>query len=133
MLDSILEWVTLHRGRLQKMTLFATGMLPLAVIIVGFLFDDWKARRYLFFYVAPLLSVVSLWGWYRLGNVNHINPTCLTIDGIVIALAGLRFLSGALPYSGHMLFLAYSGIVEPSFFYRSVALIVLIETSYFKW
>jgi hypothetical protein len=55
------------------------------------------------------------------------------LDEIVVVLAALRLVTDVIPYSGHMLFLVYSGGVQKSWLYRFVALALLIETSYFKW
>jgi hypothetical protein len=55
------------------------------------------------------------------------------VDAVVLALAFARFVTGLLPFSGHMLFLTYSLFARPvSPRYRWVALALLAETTVYK-
>jgi hypothetical protein len=50
----------------------------------------------------------------------------------VVLFAVLRTLTGALPFSGHMLFLTYSLLTTPVRWYQVVAVLLIAETTGFK-
>lgn len=116
---------------IRSLARFAAVSAPVAVIALSLFVQDWPARRFLAFYVAPLLLVFFAWLWLRLGETSH-SKTVLILDAIVVGVASLRFFTGAIPLSGHMLFLSYSGLTQRASWYRILALAIAIETTVFK-
>jgi hypothetical protein len=96
------------------------------------LLPTWEARRFVLFYVAPTVPAIVLWGRERLRNQESVTSTAVGLDLSVFLLAAFRTLTGALPFSGHMLFLTYVLLAVPSPAYRMLALVLWIETGYFK-
>lgn len=92
----------------------------------------WEAQRFVLFYLAPLVPAVLLWGRERLLRFALYSRTAVIIDATVFFLAAVRSVTGALPFSGHMLFLTYVLFAVPSRWYRLLASALWLETAYFK-
>jgi hypothetical protein len=131
--NRILTWAVQNHNRIQTFTKLSYILLPLIALFVAFYFEDWRVRRFLLFYLTPLLFIFPFWTWYRFREIQHLPFACIVLDGLVVTLAVLRIVTGVVPYSGHMLFLVYSGITQKEWLYRIVAFALLIETTYFKW
>jgi hypothetical protein len=85
-------------------------------------------------YVAPLFLAAPLWARQRLDMLEHLTARALVADVLVTSLAFARFVAGErLPFSGHMLFLAYT-LLTPGLasWYRLLAVVLLVETTVFK-
>jgi hypothetical protein len=109
------------------MTLAAAGVIALRVVDVGA--KTGAAIVFLVVYVAPLVIAAPLWLRGRLDVPMRTH----VVDAVVLALAFARFVTGLLPFSGHMLFLTYSLLARPvSPRYRWVALALLVETTVYK-
>ena len=70
-------------------------LAPAGTVLAAFAAENWPARRFLAFYVAPLVLALASWSWLRLGEKHHANhtPTVL-LDWAVVGTAGLRFATG---------------------------------------
>jgi hypothetical protein len=87
------------------------------------------AVAFLVAYVAPLVIAAPLWLRGRL----EVPMRTRVVDIVVLALAFARFVTGLLPFSGHMLFVTYSLLARPvSPRYRWVAGALLVETTLYK-
>lgn len=77
--------------------------------------DSWAAARFLTLYVAPLLLAAPLWARERLRALGAAGSTRwwrIALDAAVVLLSIARFVVGeVLPFSGHMLFLTYTGLL----------------------
>jgi hypothetical protein len=127
--------LTLPRFNLEfwrRLLLLAVVTLPLGAVVAAFLVEDWPARRFLIVYTAPLLLAAPLWVRIRVTDPQR-NRVRTTVDAGVFLLSFARFVSGDfLPFSGHMLFLTYSGLTTRSARYRILALLLLSMTTWFK-
>jgi len=96
----------------------------------------WAAARFLLAYVAPLCIAVPWLVRERLRasvQVPGISRGRVLLDAVVLLLAAARFGIGeTLPYSGHMLFLAYSLLTTSARGYQFTAFVLLVETTFFK-
>jgi hypothetical protein len=114
--------------------LFASAVvLPLISIVSAFFVEDAAGQRFLVAYVAPLFLAAPLWVRTRLKSYALHFGTRGAIDLIIVGLSFARFVAGEiLPFSGHMLFLTYSGITTSVPWYRFLVLVLLVETTWFK-
>jgi hypothetical protein len=112
---------------------WAALLLPVGAIAVAFFIDGWPAQRYLVFYVAPLFFAATTWMRLRLDDGWPAMNTRFLLDVLVLGLSFLRFVIGTLfPFSGHMLFLTYSALTIQHRGYRFLAVVLLLETTWFK-
>jgi hypothetical protein len=80
-----------------------------------------------------MFLAAPLWIRHRLRGFERRSAGENAIDATVFVLAMLRFVVGeVLPFSGHMLFLTYTGITVRASSYRWLVLLLLIETTIFK-
>ena len=125
-------WV--ETRRLRALLLGAAIICPALAILAGLRAATWPVERGLIFYIAPLFFAGPLWLRVRLGEAAPRWGARWAIDLSVFALAVLRFATGHwLPFSGHMLFLAYSGVTTRSGGYRVLAIALALETAWFKF
>jgi hypothetical protein len=107
--------------------------LTIAAVLAGFLsMDAGPARRFVVFYIAPMVLVFPLWARVRLARIEVEPAGRVALDAAVTLLAEVRTLTGALPFSGHMLFLTYSLLTTRPLWYRVVAILLIAETTWFK-
>jgi hypothetical protein len=117
----------------RRALLWCAVIFPLGAIGATLFVEDWPARRFLLFYLAPLFAIGPLWVRLRLGDTSRRFDLIAGIDAAVFVFSVARFLSGTLlPFSGHMLFLTYSAIVTNRPSYRIIALLLLCVTTWFK-
>ena len=120
--------------RLRALLLIAAVGCPAIALIAGFSASTWPVQRGLIFYIAPLFLAGPLWLRVRVGEAPLRWKMRWAIDLSVLALAVLRFATGHwLPFSGHMLFLTYSGATTRSVGYRWFAAALALETAWFKF
>ena len=120
--------------RLRALLLVAAIGCPALAIIAGLRAPSWPVERGLIFYIAPLFLAGPLWWRVRLGEAPLRWEPRWVIDLSVFLLAVLRFATGHwLPFSGHMLFLTYSGATTRSATYRWFAAALALETAWFKF
>ena len=120
--------------RLQALLLIAAVVCPAIAVTAGLRAPSWPVERGLIFYIAPLFLAGPLWLRIRLGEAPLRWEARWVIDLAIFALAVLRFATGHwLPFSGHMLFLTYSGATTRSAGYRWFAAAIALETAWFKF
>lgn len=127
------RWLTAHPHRASRILVWAAVGLTALTAGSALLFEGWETRRFVLFYVAPIVPAVVLWGRERLRDPAGYSGTALGLDVAVFILSGIRFLAGIFPFSGHMLFLTYALCTVPSRPYRLLALALWVETGYFKF
>jgi len=95
---------------------------------------DASGIRFLVLYVAPMFLAGPIWARHRLADIEHRKPAVNSIDAGVFTLAVIRFVTSGLlaPFSGHMLFLTYTGITVRASSYRWLVALLLVETTIFK-
>ncbi|HJR65786.1 MAG TPA: hypothetical protein VJ802_05120 [Gemmatimonadaceae bacterium] len=92
-----------------------------------------RGLRFFLLYVAPMLIVTPIWLHLRLAERRLSLSRRWLLDAVVVFMAALRGIGvPGLPFSGHTLFLAYSGIVTRHRGYRVLALLLMLETTVFK-
>jgi hypothetical protein len=128
----LVHWLRLRRGVLRRAALASAVAVPLACAVAALFFDDPAARRFLLAYVAPFFVAFPLWARCRLARVDRASGSTVVLDAVVVGLGAARFLTGLLPFSGHMLFFVYSLLTERTRWYRILALVLIAETAYFK-
>ena len=108
-------------------------MFPAAAVAAAAFVHGWPAQRFLLFYVAPLFLAAPLWVELRISENGLAVTRQSLMDGAITVAAFLRFVLGTiLPFSGHMLFLTYTGLTTPRGWYRWLALGLIVETTVFK-
>src|SRR5215213_7796029 len=125
-------WTRTNPERASRLLLWLAWLLVLPTAAVALFLQTWEAQRFVLFYLAPTLPAVFLWARERVRNQGSLTRTAVGLDLTVFLLAALRTLTGALPFSGHMLFLTYVLFAVSSSAYRTLALVLWIETAYFK-
>lgn len=121
-----------HQRRLKTSLLLAAAVLPLGAILAATFLSDWRAKRNIIFYFAPLLLTVALWMRERLGQLDTYTRRAFAVDGFAFALAAARLLTTALPLSGHMLVYLYIALTIRGRVFRVLAWVLALETTYFK-
>jgi hypothetical protein len=104
-----------------------------AAVLAGLASRDPDTRLFLIVYVAPLFFAGPAWLVVRLSTLEARRSGVHLLDAAVLGLSVLRFLTGTmLPFSGHMLFLTYSGLVTSRAWYRLLAVALLVKAAVFK-
>jgi hypothetical protein len=117
----------------RKILWWSAVLLPAGAVAASFFFPTWPAKRFLVFYVAPLFLAAPIWVRLRISERPRTGGLPSILDAGVFLLSFLRFVAGeVLPFSGHMLFLTYSGLTTRRTAYRLLALGLLVETTVFK-
>ena len=93
--------------------------------------NSWEGTRFILIYMLPILLIVHYWIYLRISKSNYLISYHFVLDALVFTLGLLRFL-GLFPFSGHMLFLVYSVFTTQNRIYQLLAVILIIETTYFK-
>lgn len=92
-----------------------------------------RGLRFFLLYVAPMLIATPIWLRLRLAEGPLSFSRRWLLDAVVVFVSALRGIGvPGLPFSGHTLFLTYSGIVTPHRGYRVLALLLMLETTVFK-
>jgi hypothetical protein len=108
----------------------------LAAPIAMWQLGSWPAARFLALYAAPLFVAAPWWVRERLRSLNNssaYSTSLLMVDATVLLLSMARFAFGVtLLFSGHMLFLTYTGLTTSRRPYQWFALALAIETTVFK-
>jgi len=107
-------------------------LMPIAPVAAAIGFNGWPEVRHQILYVAPMLFACPFWMRLRLNAVAELTIARGAVDVAVVAVAITRWLGPAIPLSGHMLFLVYSGLTTRATGYRLLATALLIETTVFK-
>lgn len=119
---------------IRRLLLVAAIGLPLAAVVLGLITHQGAASWRWILYVAPLFAAGPLWIRERVRERGVRPDVVWAIDLTVFGLATARFLTGRfLPFSGHMLFLTYSGLSTNSRLYQVFAVVLILETAWFKF
>jgi hypothetical protein len=122
-----------HRPRLDTLLLRGAVGSSLLAALAGLAFEDWRIRRLLAIYTAPLLLAGLLWLRLRLRSMEARGRPIMVLDLVVFSLGMARFGTGELlPYSGHTLFLTYATVTTSEGAFRLFSVLLLLGTSYFK-
>jgi hypothetical protein len=137
-LQRLTELVVAQRERLDVALRLVAVAAPAIAVVTGLVHyaitKEVDGVRFLVLYVAPIFLAAPLWMRHRLRGFEQRSGGVQAIDAAVFALSVLRFVAGeALPFSGHMLFLTYTGITVRASGYRWLVVLLLIETTIFKF
>lgn len=95
--------------------------------------EGWPARRFLLLYMAPFFVAFFAWARLRLDRMDRDPPAALAVDVVAAVLGAVRMMAVPLvPYSGHMLFYAYSAATTRSIPYRLLVFALAAEATWFK-
>jgi hypothetical protein len=126
------QWAARHRDTLRTALAAAAVVVPLIVAAGALVVDGWAARRFLLLYVAPFFVAFFAWARIRVDEVARTPGGALAVDAAAVALGAVRFVGPVVPFSGHMLFFAYSALATRATAYRWLALALAAETTWFK-
>lgn len=121
-----------HRASLRRALATAAVVVPLAFAAGALVVEGWPARRFLLMYVAPFFVAFFVWARIRVDEAARTPAAALAVDAVAVVLGAARFAGPVVPFSGHMLFFAYSGLTTRSTAYRWLALALAAETTWFK-
>jgi hypothetical protein len=121
-----------NRDRIRRVFGVAAVAVPMAFAAGALMVDGWPARRFLLLYVAPFFVAFFAWARIRVDEVERTPAGALAVDGLAVGLGAIRFAGLPVPFSGHMLFFAYSALATRSVPYRLLALVLAAETTWFK-
>lgn len=110
----------------------AAVAVPLLFVMAALMVDGWTARRFLLLYVAPFFVAFFAWARIRLDELGRTGAGARAVDGAAVVLGAARFAGAPVPFSGHMLFFAYSALTTRSAPYRLLVLVLALETTWFK-
>lgn len=137
MVDRLTEIIVASRLRLDRWLLIAAFVAPLVAVVAGAVHYAMTGTidglRFLALYVAPMFLAAPIWVRIRLVGLEERRGRIRALDAIIFLLAVLRFIvGGALPFSGHMLFLTYTLVTVRAAGYRWLVGALLLETTVFK-
>jgi hypothetical protein len=121
-----------NRSSIPRWLLAAAVGATILTASLALFATEWRVQRYLVFYLAPIVGMFPLWVRVRLLERRKWPERAVLVDGAVVVLALLRFVTGALPMSGHMLFFVHSGLSTRISWYRWLAAALALETTWFK-
>jgi len=130
--DALRRLLLRHRDTLRRACVAGGLGVPLAFAAGALGVDGWAARRFLLLYVAPFFVAFFAWAWIRLGRMEGERPGALAVDAVAVVLGAVRFAGLPVPFSGHMLFFAYSALTTRSTPYLLLVLLLAAETTWFK-
>jgi hypothetical protein len=110
----------------------AAVAVPLLFAAAALGVEGWEARRFLLLYVAPFFVAFFVWARIRLDERRRTGAGALAVDAVAVVLGAVRFAGAPVPFSGHMLFFAYSALTTRSAPYLLLALALAAETTWFK-
>jgi hypothetical protein len=129
---ALLGMIMRHRDSLRRALAVAAVVVPLIFAAGALVVDDWAARRFLLLYAAPFFVAFFVWARIRVGELERTPVGALAVDAIAVVLGAVRFVGPVVPFSGHMLFFAYSALTTRSTAYRWLAVVLAAETTWFK-
>ncbi len=118
---------------LKLLCIVAAIVLPGFALYREYIYDDWANRIDQIRYFLPMTIITPLWIYCRLNEVRHITFTQILLDLSALLIAMSRMVVAFIPFSGHMVFLAYTFMSTKSNWYRVFAMMLLLDTTYFKW
>ncbi|HEU0300648.1 MAG TPA: hypothetical protein VFR37_14355 [Longimicrobium sp.] len=123
-----------HRAALRRlMVLFAVAVPLLFVARAAVVVEDWPARRFALLYIAPFFVAFFVWARLWLDRVDRDPPRALAVDAAAAVLGAVRMAAVPLvPFSGHMVFFAYSALTTRSARYLLLVLALAAGATWFK-
>ncbi|HEX2077941.1 MAG TPA: hypothetical protein VHG08_09535 [Longimicrobium sp.] len=125
----------LHR-RAALRRLAAAGAVAVPLLFVAraaLVVEGWPARRFALLYIAPFFVAFFVWARLWLDRVDRDPPRALAVDAAAVLLGAVRMVAvPVVPFSGHMLFYAYSALTTRSVPYLLLALALAAKTTWFK-
>lgn len=121
-----------HRDPVRRALAVSAVLVPLIFAAGALVVDGWTARRFLLLYLAPFFVAFFVWARIRVDEVARTPAAALAVDAAAVVLGAVRFVGPVVPFSGHMLFFAYSALATRSTAYRWLALALAAETTWFK-
>ena len=106
--------------------------VPLLFVMAAVAMEGWAARRFLLFYIAPFFVAFFVWARIRVDSLARTSRGALAVDALATVLGAARFGGAPVPFSGHMLFFAYSAPTTRSLPYALLVLVLAAETTWFK-
>lgn len=120
-------------GRSTSFCIAASCAAIATFAIAAWAADDWRAARYLLFYVAPLVAFGPWWLLDRSDVRSTLARGQIAIDVAVVLLSLARMFGGSVvPLSGHALFLTHAAITTRRMALRCIAVGLLGITAWFK-
>ncbi len=132
MISRAVAIVERNRETLRRALTVAAVVVPALFAAGALVVDGWPARRFLLLYVAPFFVAFFVWARVRVDEVARTPPGALGVDAGAVVLGAVRFVGPLVPFSGHMLFFTYSVLATRSTPYRLLALVLAVETTWFK-
>ena len=129
-----LRLLLLHRPALRRLTVAGAVAVPLLFVArAALVVEDWPARRFALLYIAPFFVVFFVWARLWLDRVDRDPPHALAVDAVAVVLGAVRMVAVPLvPFSGHMLFFAYSALATRSVRYLPLVLAAAAGATWFK-
>jgi hypothetical protein len=123
-----------RRAALRRLITLGAVAVPLVFVArAALVVEGWPARRFALLYIAPFFAAFFLWARLRLDRVDRDPPAALAVDAVAVLLGGVRMVAVPLvPFSGHMLFYAYSALTTRSAPYLLLMLVLVAKTTWFK-
>jgi hypothetical protein len=131
-LEALRRLIIRHRDPLRRALLAGAVAVPLLFAAGALAVDGWEARRFLLLYVAPFFAAFFAWAWMRVGRIDGDRPAALAVDAAATVLGAIRFAGLPVPFSGHMLFFAYTALTVRSARFLLLVLLLAAETTWFK-
>ena len=131
-MDALRRFILRHRDGLLRACGVCVVAVPLVFAAGALVVDGWAARRFLLLYVAPFFVAFFVWARIRLERLEEERTGAMVVDAVAVVLGAVRFAGAFVPFSGHMLFFAYSALTTRSTPYRLLALLLAAETTWFK-
>lgn len=130
--NALRRFVLRRRQPLRRAARFGAVAVPLLFAAAALAVEGWAARRFLLLYQAPFFAAFFAWAAIRVDSAERDRPGALLVDAAAVALGAARFAALPVPYSGHMLFFAYSVLTTRSTPYLLLAAVLAAGTSWFK-
>jgi hypothetical protein len=121
-----------NRDRMRRVFAIAAVAVPLVFAAGALVVDGWAARRFLLLYVAPFFVAFLAWARIRVDALGRTSAGALAVDALAVVLGAIRFAGAPVPFSGHMLFFAYSALTTRSAPYRLLVVVLAVQTTWFK-
>lgn len=122
------------RARARLRRAFAAGAVGVPMLFAGAALaaGGGAERRFLLLYMAPFFVAFFAWARIRVDELPRTRRAALVVDGIAIVLGAVRLAGGPVPFSGHMLFFAYSALTTRSVPYLLLVLALAAEATWYK-
>jgi hypothetical protein len=123
-----------RRAALRRLMVVGAAAVPLLFVVrAALVVEGWPARRFALLYIAPFFVAFFVWARLWLDRVDRDPPGALAVDAAAVVLGAVRMVAvPVVPFSGHMLFFAYSALTTRSVPYLLLVLAVAAGATWFK-